>query len=47
MDGMGVVKKMLPRDHLVDEKAEILAEERAKKERAEAVHQHPKTGGKH
>jgi hypothetical protein len=47
MDGMGVVKKMLPRDNLVDEKAEILAEERAKKERAEAVHQHPKNGGKH
>jgi glycolate oxidase len=47
MDGMGVVKKMLPRDNLVEEKAEILAEERAKKERAEAVHQHPKNGGKH
>jgi glycolate oxidase len=42
MDGMGVVKKMMPRDNLVDQKAEVLAEDRAKKERAEAVHQHSK-----
>ncbi|OPY31749.1 MAG: glycolate oxidase subunit GlcD [Methanomassiliicoccales archaeon PtaU1.Bin124] len=47
MGAMGVAKKMLPRDHLVEDKMEAYALERAQKERAEAVHQHPKDDKKH
>jgi hypothetical protein len=47
MDAMATVKKVLPKDNTVDERAEVLAQQRAKKERGEAVHGHPKEGGKH
>ena len=47
MDAMATVKKVLPKDNSVDQRAEVLAQQRAKKERDEAVHGHPKEGGKH
>jgi glycolate oxidase len=42
MDAMAVAKLAFPRNHTVDDRAEVYAQERAQKERAEAVHQHPK-----
>ncbi|QLH74153.1 MAG: FAD-binding oxidoreductase [Methanomassiliicoccales archaeon] len=42
MGAMAVVKQAIPKSKDVEERMEMYEQERAKKERAEAVHQHPK-----